>query len=176
MDCKVSLSDILVSGQEACTAHFSLNATSIRSTSTSRWNADASRESNCSNSRSGGVFDDDSDLGLDVSLDMAHFVKLEPPGRLARECVVDQSRVTYALEVPEVPIVADMLTRFIPLKRTPHWPTLASPSHPFQLLLTAYSIQFIIVSLRHVVLPHRGRLSCSHGIRVRRVHRGGPSS
>lgn len=63
MDCKVSLSDILLSREEACTAHFSLNALSIRSTSTSRWNADASLESNCSNSKSGGVFDDEESGG-----------------------------------------------------------------------------------------------------------------
>lgn len=52
------------------TAHFSLNALSIRSTSTSRWNDDASLESNCSNSKSAGVFDDESGFRLDVS-DMA---------------------------------------------------------------------------------------------------------
>lgn len=40
-------------------AHFSLKALSIRSTSTSRWNAEASRERSCSKSTSAGVFDDE---------------------------------------------------------------------------------------------------------------------
>lgn len=63
MDCEVRVSDERAGG--ATIAHLSLKALSIRSTSTSRWNADASLESNWSNSKSDGVLDLDC---LDVSV------------------------------------------------------------------------------------------------------------
>jgi len=70
MGCVIMLNSARVDQKQDIVTHLSLNALRIRSTSISRWNADASRESNCSISVSVvevGVFELE---GVDVPVDI----------------------------------------------------------------------------------------------------------
>jgi hypothetical protein len=70
MGCVSMLSSARTDQKQDIVTHLSLNALRIRSTSFSRWNADASRESSCSISVSvvgAGVFELE---GVDVPVDI----------------------------------------------------------------------------------------------------------